>query len=144
MACAVLALFEGRWCYQIYFAARAITTIVTITNAAICTQKLLARPPLLVVCRFIGITLSRGFLIRGANATRGKLNGRAALSVLRLPSLSPRIVCSCRCVVQEAKLLSGWLYRSACTAPWPSLLHTYKPMRPDDIDLDQSPSDTFC
>jgi hypothetical protein len=26
-----------------YFAASAITTIVTITNAAICTQKLLAK-----------------------------------------------------------------------------------------------------
>ena len=61
VACAALALFEKRWCYQIYFAARAITTIVTITNAAICTQKLLARPPLLVVCRFIGITSRRGF-----------------------------------------------------------------------------------
>jgi hypothetical protein len=29
-----------------YFAARAITTIVRITNAPICTQKLLAKPPL--------------------------------------------------------------------------------------------------
>jgi hypothetical protein len=50
---------------------------------------------------------------READATGSKLNARAALSVLRLPSLSPRIVCSRRCVVQEAKLLPGWLYRSA-------------------------------
>src|SRR6516164_123590 len=34
---------------------------------------------------------------------KGKFSCRVALSVLQLPSLSPRIVCSCRCVVQEAK-----------------------------------------
>jgi hypothetical protein len=32
-----------------YFAARAITAIVTITNAAICTQKLFAKPLLRVI-----------------------------------------------------------------------------------------------
>jgi hypothetical protein len=37
------------WRYQMYFAASAITTIVTITNAAICTQKLRAKPLLGVV-----------------------------------------------------------------------------------------------
>jgi hypothetical protein len=37
------------WRYQTYFAASAITTIVTITNAAICTQKLLAKPLLRVI-----------------------------------------------------------------------------------------------
>jgi hypothetical protein len=31
-------------CYQTYFAASAITTTVKITNAAICTQKLLVNP----------------------------------------------------------------------------------------------------
>src|SRR6266702_701815 len=35
--------------HQTYFAARAITTSVTITNAAICTQKLLAKPPFLKI-----------------------------------------------------------------------------------------------
>jgi hypothetical protein len=39
--------------YQMYFAASAIMTIVTTTNAAICTQKLLAKPALLLVCVFI-------------------------------------------------------------------------------------------
>jgi hypothetical protein len=34
---------------RMYFAASAITTIVTITNAAICTQKLRAKPLLGVV-----------------------------------------------------------------------------------------------
>src|SRR3974377_1491004 len=43
----------------------------------------------------------------------GKPSWRAGLLVLGLPSLSPRIVCSCRCVVQEAKPLSGWLCKSA-------------------------------
>jgi hypothetical protein len=33
-----------------YFAARAITATVRITNAAICTQKLLVRPPLFTIC----------------------------------------------------------------------------------------------
>jgi hypothetical protein len=37
------------WRYQMYIAASAITTIVTITNAAICTQTLLATPPLGVI-----------------------------------------------------------------------------------------------
>jgi hypothetical protein len=36
-----------------YFAASAIMTSVTTTNAAICTQKLLANPALLLVCVFI-------------------------------------------------------------------------------------------
>jgi len=35
--------------HQTYFAATAITTSVTITNTAICTQKLLAKPLLLKV-----------------------------------------------------------------------------------------------
>jgi hypothetical protein len=35
--------------YQTYFAARAITTIVKIANAAIWSQKSLARPLLLVI-----------------------------------------------------------------------------------------------
>ena len=37
------------WRYQTYFAASAITMATTMTNAAICTQKLLAKP----LCRFI-------------------------------------------------------------------------------------------
>jgi hypothetical protein len=37
------------WRYQMYFAATAITTIVTITNAAICTQTLLVKPLLGVI-----------------------------------------------------------------------------------------------
>jgi hypothetical protein len=37
------------WRYQMYFAASAITTIVTITIAAICTQKLFAKPLLRVI-----------------------------------------------------------------------------------------------
>jgi hypothetical protein len=44
---------------------------------------------------------------------RRKTNYRAALLLPRLPSLSPRIVGSCRCVVQEARLLSEWPYKSA-------------------------------
>jgi hypothetical protein len=56
---------------------------------------------------------------READATRRKLNSRAALSVLRLPSLSPRIVCSCRCVVQEATL--GMALLGAV-----SMLHAFK------------------
>jgi len=35
--------------HQTYFAATAITTSDTITNAAICTHKLLAKPPLLKI-----------------------------------------------------------------------------------------------
>ena len=37
------------WRYQMYIAASAITTIVTITIAAICTQTLLAKPLLRVI-----------------------------------------------------------------------------------------------
>jgi hypothetical protein len=36
-----------------YFAASAIMTTVTTTNAAICTQKLLANLPMLLICVFI-------------------------------------------------------------------------------------------
>lgn len=43
-------------CYQMYFAASAITTTVKITNAAICTQKLLVRPCLFAIWVFISIT----------------------------------------------------------------------------------------
>jgi hypothetical protein len=42
-----------------------------------------------------------------------KVSSSDALLVPRLPSLSPRIVGSCRCVVQELRPLSGRLYRSA-------------------------------
>ena len=39
--------------YQTYFAASAITTTVKITNAAICTQKLLVNPCLVVIWVFM-------------------------------------------------------------------------------------------
>jgi hypothetical protein len=42
-----------------------------------------------------------------------RLSCRAALAVPQLPLLSPRMICSCRCVVREAKPLLGRLYRNA-------------------------------
>lgn len=66
------------------------------------------------------------------------ISGRAALSVLRLPSLSLRMSCSRRCVVQEAKLLSGRLYRSIS-----AILHRDGRARPETKgpgDLPRRPS----
>jgi len=78
---------------------------------------------------------------------KGKPSYRAALSALRLPSLSPRIVCSCRCVVQEAKPLSGWLRKIPYACPnlgrhaiAVHILECLERERSDRIDLDQRPN----
>jgi hypothetical protein len=42
--------------YQRYFHATATRTTAAMTNSAICTDKLLAKPPLLFICVFIWIS----------------------------------------------------------------------------------------
>src|SRR5437762_10051040 len=82
-------------CHQMYLAPRAITASVTITNAAICTQKLLVKPPVFLICVFIARLPPFSRWPDGthrSNSSYSTLKGKvscAALSALRLTLLSP-------------------------------------------------------
>jgi hypothetical protein len=64
------------------------------------------------VCE-LGIHVDHLLPLKRSDATGRKTSYRAALLLPQLPSLSLRIMCSCRCVVREARLLSEWPYKSA-------------------------------
>jgi hypothetical protein len=111
------AIFEDYWSlrarkplYQTYLAATAISTAVKMTNAAVCSQKLSAKG-LLKICTFIAGHLPSGAREyndpRENDATeKGRTSRRVALLALPLPSLSPCMLGSCRCVVQETRTVT--------------------------------------